>query len=46
MKKVYLAQKEAPTHGDFMKLVKQDLVVLNMSYQQLEVTDKVTLWHI
>ena len=43
VKKVYLAQKEAPTHGDFVKLVEQDMVELNMSYQQLEVTDKVTL---
>ena len=40
---MYLAQKEATTRGDIVKLVDQDMVELNMSYQQLEVTDKVTL---
>ena len=40
---MYLAQKEATTCGDIVKLVDQDMVELNMSYQQLEVTDQVTL---
>ena len=34
IKKVYLAQKEKPTRGDFVKLVENDLKELGISYEQ------------
>ena len=35
IKKVFTAQKEAPTQGDFVKLVEKDLKDLNIKYEDL-----------
>ena len=43
VKKVYLAQKESPNHGDFVQLVEQDMLELNVTSQHLDDLDKVSL---
>ena len=35
IKKVYMAQKEDPTIGDFTKLAEKDLEMLGMAYEDL-----------
>ena len=40
VKKVFLAQKENPTTGDFIKLVQQDLKDLLVTYEQVASMDK------
>ena len=41
IKKVFTAQKEAPTQGDFVKLVEKDLKDLNIKYEDL-LSNKIT----
>ena len=36
IKKVFIAQKEAPTSGDFVKLVTKDMMKLGLTHKQLE----------
>ena len=43
VKKVFKAQKEYPTSGDFVKLVEQDMEDLNITYTQIQNIAKVTL---
>ena len=40
VKKVYIAQKENPTNGDFVQLVKKDLSELNFTHAQIETLGK------
>ena len=43
VKKVFKAQKEYPTSGDFVKLVEQDMEDLNITYTQIQNSDKMAL---
>ena len=43
VKKVFIAQKENPTAADFAKLVEQYMEDLNMTYAQIQNSDKVNL---
>ena len=41
--KVFKAQKENPTSGDYVKLVEQYMEDLNITYTQIQNSDKVTM---
>ena len=43
VKKVYIAQRDDPTSGDFVKLVEKDMEDLNVTYEQVASMDKIKL---
>ena len=43
VKKVYMAQRDNPTSGDFVKLVEKDMEDLNVTYEQVASMDKIKL---
>ena len=41
--KVFQAQKDTPTSGDFIQLVEKDMINLNTSYEEIKNTNKILL---